>query len=218
MMLEEPERAALAAETGEAGRRRGRRKKDASEAESSASPGPAELPKKRGRKKKLEITAQILADQIYGLHLLLNTLIPGTAIRPEEAQVLGQSVYDVLSAHDIDLSHVMPWIGLAVAVGIVEVPVLVRIRQWAVERNMPKGEARKVVLLRGVSRAQDANADYGSGVEPAWPGAGGLAGQVGGGDGFAGAGDGGSAAGAGPAGAPGSGGDAPASPEPNRAD
>jgi len=116
--------------------------------------GVEEAPKKRGRKpgsKKTPIlTAQEIGKQVFGLHQMLNVVFPGTEISRESADMMGESIQEVMEAFDIVINRkVTALIGLAATVAIVEFPVALKVRATILERTKSgKVNAKPLEMVR----------------------------------------------------------------------
>lgn len=81
-------------------------------------------------------TQEFLSNQVFGIHAMLDIVIKDVAITKMEADMMGKAMYDVMNAFDVVISEkVMSMIGLIATMGIVEVPVLLRVRKNALTRT-----------------------------------------------------------------------------------
>jgi len=89
------------------------------------------LPKK-GKKARVEIkyTAQEIAQQYEGLHMMAATLAqdPMLAVQHEAAQAVGQAAYNVIETYDMWwLFAQLPVVELIAAVGVAEAPIVMHL-------------------------------------------------------------------------------------------
>lgn len=81
-------------------------------------------------------TQEFLSNQVFGIHAMLDIVIKDTAITKLEADMMGKAMFDVMEAFDVVISpKVMSMLGLIATMGIVEVPVLLRVRKNALTRT-----------------------------------------------------------------------------------
>ena len=81
-------------------------------------------------------TQEFLSNQVFGIHAMLDIVIKDTAITKLEADMMGKAMFDVMEAFDVVISpKVMSMLGLIATMGIVEVPVLLRVRKNALTRS-----------------------------------------------------------------------------------
>ena len=81
-------------------------------------------------------TQEFLSNQVFGIHAMLDIVIKDTAITKLEADMMGKAMFDVMEAFDVVISpKVMSMLGLIATLGIVEVPVLLRVRKNALTRT-----------------------------------------------------------------------------------
>lgn len=110
--------------------------------ETPKAPQPKEVPdpviprasaKKSSSKKaeppKIELSPEILAQQVKGLHQIASMFVPGAEIADPQAKMLGDAIYEVVKDSNLEwLQKYGKYINLAVTVAIVEFPVAMRVR------------------------------------------------------------------------------------------
>lgn len=75
----------------------------------------------------------------------MNVMIPGTAITQKDADLLAENMVAVAEAYDIKISEkVTSLIGLGAAVAIVELPVMVKVRNYVVVKRVKQSALKKV--------------------------------------------------------------------------
>ena len=100
--------------------------------------GKKPLPKKKGKRIEIKYTAQQIAQQYEGLHMMAATLTQDSAlmVQHEAAEAVGQAAYNVIETYDMWwLFAQLPIVELVAAVGVAEAPVIMHL--------MAKRKARK---------------------------------------------------------------------------
>ena len=100
--------------------------------------GKKPLPKKKGKRIEIKYTAQQIAQQYEGLHMMAATLTqdPALMVQHEAAEAVGQAAYNVIETYDMWwLFAQLPIVELVAAVGVAEAPVIMHL--------MAKRKARK---------------------------------------------------------------------------
>lgn len=85
--------------------------------------------KKEPEVPKLELTPEILSQQVKGLHQIASMFVPGAEITEPQAKMLGDAIYEVMKDSNLEwLTKYGKYINLAVTVAIVEFPVAMRVK------------------------------------------------------------------------------------------
>ncbi|MBX6362130.1 MAG: hypothetical protein IRZ03_18910 [Acidobacterium ailaaui] len=129
------------------------------ESEDASMQATGDAPKrKRGRPKKSEkqaIDREKIAGQIFGAHLLLDTVFPGSAIKYESAQTLADSVCECMEAYGVSFDpKTMALFNLIATAVIVEAPVASNIIKQVNERRkatMIKKAAAQPEKVNGIA-------------------------------------------------------------------
>lgn len=146
-------------------KKRGRKKKEETELSDNVIPldispnvagiEPEAKPKaKRGRKasESKAVSVDAITRNIFAMHQMLNVIYPGTAIPPEKAELLAESVKTVADEFGFVINpKVAAIIGLVTTAAIVEGPVIMTIRNQLAQQSarqkaaeQAKREAQKV--------------------------------------------------------------------------
>ncbi len=100
--------------------------------------GKKPLPKKKGKRIEIKYTAQQIAQQYEGLHMMAATLTqdPALMVQHEAAEAVGQAAYNVIETYDMWwLFQQLPIVELVAALGVAEAPIIMHL--------MAKRKARK---------------------------------------------------------------------------
>lgn len=92
--------------------------------------GKKPLPKKKGKRIEIKYTAQQIAQQYEGLHMMAATLTqdPALMVQHEAAEAVGQAAYNVIETYDMWwLFAQLPIVELVAAVGVAEAPVVMHL-------------------------------------------------------------------------------------------
>jgi len=86
--------------------------------------------RKGGRKPvKVQLTPERIARGLEGLHRVADLFLPGAAITRQEADLMGEAIYEVIQEYDLSwLLKYLPVINLAITVAMVEYPVFLRVK------------------------------------------------------------------------------------------
>ena len=100
--------------------------------------GKKPLPKKKKARVEIKYTAEQIAQQYEGLHMMAATLTgdPALAVQHEAAEAVGQAAYNVIETYDMWwVFQQLPVVELVAALGVAEAPIIMHL--------MAKRKARK---------------------------------------------------------------------------
>ena len=107
-------------------------------------------PKDGGKKKKkktppkLTMSVDDIQQQIIGAHFMLGVMIPGVMITEEAAMNEAIAIKRIIDIYGMEwLEKFTPWVMLAIAVGMGEMPTMIAIKEKIAASRKPKLELVK---------------------------------------------------------------------------
>ena len=99
------------------------------------------IPKKKPRRKKAEITEESIKMNIMGMHMLLAIRIPEAMISEENARAEAKAIKDIVDRYGLAwIEKYLPMLNFAGTIIVCEYPTALAIANAIRGRNKPKGE------------------------------------------------------------------------------